>query len=242
MKYVIADIHGCYTEYKKLLEKIHFSDKDELYVLGDVVDRGPEPIKVLWDMMARPNVYPVLGNHEYMALTVLRRLNVEITEENAEKYLTSDDLLGYMYWMQDGGSVTAKQFAKLDPEEREEILSFLEEFSVYEEVYAGGKHYILVHAGIHGFQEELELEDYGLEDFIFYRADYGRPYYKETLTVTGHTPTMLLRRDKEPLIYESPGHIAIDCGCVFGGRLAAYCLDTGEVFYVDAEDPGESSL
>ena len=95
MKYVIADIHGCYTEYKKLLEKIHFSDKDELYVLGDVVDRGPEPIKVLWDMMARPNVCPVLGNHEYMALTVLRRLNVEITEENAEKYLTSDDLLGY---------------------------------------------------------------------------------------------------------------------------------------------------
>ena len=44
MRYVIADIHGCYNEYRQLLEKIDFSQKVELYVLGDAVDRGPEPI------------------------------------------------------------------------------------------------------------------------------------------------------------------------------------------------------
>ena len=51
MRYIVADIHGCYQQYQMLLEKIQFSEKDELYVLGDVVDRGPEPIKVLQDMM-----------------------------------------------------------------------------------------------------------------------------------------------------------------------------------------------
>lgn len=47
MRYIISDIHGCYDQYRALLEKIHFSEVDELYVLGDVVDRGPKPVKVL---------------------------------------------------------------------------------------------------------------------------------------------------------------------------------------------------
>ena len=64
MRYIVSDIHGCYEQYLALLEKIHFFEADELYVLGDVVDRGPEPIKVLQDMMKRPNVIFILGNHE----------------------------------------------------------------------------------------------------------------------------------------------------------------------------------
>ena len=56
MNYVISDIHGCYKEYQKLLEKIYFSDTDVLYLMGDMVDRGPEPVKVLQDVMLRSNV------------------------------------------------------------------------------------------------------------------------------------------------------------------------------------------
>ena len=75
MIYVISDIHGCYDEYRELLKKINFSADDELFVLGDVVDRGPEPIKVLQDMMMRPNVYPILGNHDYITLKILKKLS-----------------------------------------------------------------------------------------------------------------------------------------------------------------------
>lgn len=50
--------------------------------------------------------------------------------------------------------------------------------------------------------------------------------------VTGHTPTPFIRADRKPLVYEAGNHIAIDCGCVFGGQLAAYCVETGEVTYV----------
>ena len=56
MRYLISDIHGCYEEYRKLLDQIRFSDKDRLYILGDAMDRGPYPIKVIQDIMARPNI------------------------------------------------------------------------------------------------------------------------------------------------------------------------------------------
>ena len=51
MKYVISDIHGHFDKYKEMLEKINFTDGDTLYILGDVVDRGPDGIKILQDMM-----------------------------------------------------------------------------------------------------------------------------------------------------------------------------------------------
>lgn len=236
MIYVISDIHGCYEEFLELLIKIDFKDEDDLYILGDLVDRGPEPIKLLQDVMMRPNVYPILGNHDYMALTVLGRLNVEITEENVDTHLTSDDMLAYMHWTQDGGAVTAKQFTKLSAAWRNDILEYLEEFSVYEEVQISDKKYILVHAGIHGFQENRALEDYSAADLIFCRPDYSRRYYqnRNTYLIIGHTPTFYIRQDRKALVYQEHGHIALDCGCVYGGRLSAYCLDTQEAFYVDS--------
>lgn len=234
-KYVISDIHGCYEEYIKLLEKIQFSQDDELYVLGDVVDRGPEPIKVLQDMMLRPNVYPILGNHDYMALKVLKKLNVEIREDNVDNHLDGDDLIDYLYWMQDGGNTTLEQFRKLSMNEKGEILEYLQDFSVCEEIFIDNKRFILVHADLYGFEENKNLDDYALGDFIFRRAEYGKRYFKDenTIIVTGHTPTVLIREDKMPLVYRGNGHLAIDCGCVYGERLAAYCLDDGRVVYVE---------
>ena len=82
MLYVMSDIHGEYDKYLAMLELIDLSEDDTLYVLGDVVDRGPEPIKVLQDMASRDNVYLIKGNHEGMASFVLHKLNVEITEAN----------------------------------------------------------------------------------------------------------------------------------------------------------------
>lgn len=66
MKYIVSDIHGCFDQYQKLLEKINFSSEDKLYVLGDAVDRGPEPIRLLQDMMKRPNIIFILGNHDFI--------------------------------------------------------------------------------------------------------------------------------------------------------------------------------
>ena len=75
MTYVMSDIHGDYERYMKMLETINLDeDRDTLYVLGDVIDFGGEGMKILDDMSARPNVYPIIGDHEYTALPLLRRL------------------------------------------------------------------------------------------------------------------------------------------------------------------------
>lgn len=234
MRYIISDIHGCYEEYQELLDKIRFSDEDELYILGDAMDRGPEPIKVIKDIMLRPNVIYIVGNHDYMMLSALRKLAVEITGENCENHLASKDLLNYYYWVQDGGRVTVDQFRALSHEEQQGILDYLSDTLIYEILEDKGKQFILVHAGIQGFEEHRDLDEYDIYDFIFERTDYSKRYYQDyrKIVVTGHTPTPFIREDGQPLIYRGNGHIAVDCGCVFGGNLAAYCIETEETVYV----------
>ena len=74
MVYAVSDIHGCYDKYIDLLNKINFSPDDTLYVLGDVIDRGPDGFKIMLDMAQRPNVVNLLGNHEAMAMDALSRV------------------------------------------------------------------------------------------------------------------------------------------------------------------------
>ena len=83
--YVISDVHGQYNAYKKMLNKIRFTKNDFLYVLGDVIDRGPEGLRIIQDIMKRENAELLLGNHECMllnALQYLRRREAGVEEEN----------------------------------------------------------------------------------------------------------------------------------------------------------------
>ena len=47
MIYAVSDIHGCYDKFLGLLDLIKFSDHDTMYILGDMVDRGKDGIKLL---------------------------------------------------------------------------------------------------------------------------------------------------------------------------------------------------
>ena len=236
MIYVMSDLHGCYKEYLKALEAINFNDNDELYILGDIVDRGSEPIKLLQDMMLRPNVFPIIGNHDYMALTVLKRLCVEITEENAESYLNENDLMNYAHWIKDGGNVTCEQFQKLSREEQHDIIDYLEEFTLYEEIHVNHRDYVLVHAGLNPFDKDKELDEYSIEEVIFKSVDYNKKYYDDKYLVTGHKPTISIDKSKKGQIIEMNNHIAIDCGCVFGMNLGVFCLNTHEKWYISKEN------
>ena len=83
--YEISDIHGEYWKFMELLDIIHFSDEDILYLLGDVVDRGKNPVKTLLKMMEMPNVIPIAGNHEQMMLECMLVLINEVKDENSIK-------------------------------------------------------------------------------------------------------------------------------------------------------------
>lgn len=232
MIYCVSDIHGEYDKFMRLLEKIHFSDSDVLYVLGDVFDRGPHPIQVLFEMMKHPNMIPIVGNHELMGITVLRFLMKEITEENIDDI---DDRMvqSIINWQMNGSDTTTGEFHKLSLEKRQEVMKYLGEFSAYEEVSAGNKDFLLVHAGLSNFSKRRSLDDYTLNELVWGRTDYEMKYFDDVFVVSGHTPTQNIRQNPRPgYIYRANNHIAIDCGACFGGRLAAICLDTDEEFYV----------
>ncbi len=232
MNYVISDIHGCYEQFMEILDLIHLKEADTLYVLGDVVDRGPNPIKTLLKLMDMPNAVCIVGNHELMALDGLRFLNTQISTESIESIDT--ELLGNLIdWQRNGSASTIEEFRQLDQEMRREVLDFILEFSMYEELTVNGQKYLLVHAGLGDYSPEKEIEDYSLKNLVWDRADYNTQYFDDTIVITGHTPTQFIEGNPDPgRIYKHLNHIAIDCGCGMpGGRLAAICLETGEEFY-----------
>lgn len=230
--YVIGDIHGELEQLKILLQKMNFGDADELYIMGDVVDRGPHPVKALQFLMTLPNCICIVGNHEIMALTNLKLLLKEVTDTFLAK-LSKEDMGQLLDWMKNGGDTTIAEFTKLSVEERKAVLDYIGEFELYKELETGGREYLLVHAGLENFSEEKRMEEYDLHELVWMRTDYEIPYFPDKIVITGHTPTQYILGNPRPgYIYRANNHIALDCGaCSEGGRLAGICLETGEEFY-----------
>lgn len=101
-------------------------------MLGDVVDRGKNPVKTLLKMMEMPNVIPIAGNHEQMMLECMSVLINEVKDENsikefAEKF--SDDMFQKLYaWQRNGGIATTDELSKLDNETRKDVLDYVSDF------------------------------------------------------------------------------------------------------------------
>ncbi len=233
--YVISDIHGCYEEYKELVHKINLKEDDHLYILGDTLDRGLEPIKALQYMMKQPNLTYIIGNHDYLFLYFVRKMKLDLS--NAIHF-SDEDIEDFKGYLSDGGVTTIEQFMQLSDKEKKDICEYFANANVYDEIEKDGKRYILVHAGILGFSEDIPIEEYDFLDFICERMDYGKRYYQDenTFIITGHTPTMYINENKSSEVFIGNGHIAIDCGCVYGEKLAAYCIDTGTITYVNARN------
>lgn len=64
--YIMGDIHGCFDEFKMLLTKVAFNHQtDQLYLVGDLINRGPKSLEVMRYLLAhQDSIFPVLGNHD----------------------------------------------------------------------------------------------------------------------------------------------------------------------------------
>lgn len=119
--YVMADIHGEYEMFMEILDQINLKETDTLYVIGDILDRGPHPIKTLLKLMEMQNAICLVGNHELMALECLEFLCREITEESIES-LDKETVDNLITWQMNGSVTTTDEFHKLDKETREELV------------------------------------------------------------------------------------------------------------------------
>ena len=228
MTYVMSDIHGMYEKYIKMLDLIGFSEDDDLYIIGDVIDRGEHSAEILLDMMKRPNVYPIIGNHELMALNVL---DVMFNGDKGNSSVPVETLIGD--WLINGGAFTLEGIAKLSDPQRFDVVDYLSEFTDYETVDIDDKSFIMVHAGLDNFSQDRKLSDYSVSELVWHRQDPHFRYFDDEniYVISGHTPTFAFG-GKADIIKEN-GNILIDCGACFEeGRLACLCLDTMEEFYV----------
>ncbi len=234
--YVMSDIHGEYDMFMELLKEINFKEDDTLYILGDILDRGPNPIKTILKLMEMPNVICMVGNHELMALECLEFLIQEITEMSIEN-LDEEMLDNLVTWQYNGSKSTIDEFRTLDHEMQHSVIDFIKEFLIYEEVTVAGNDYLLVHGGLGGFYPGKDIEDYSLKELIWDRAEYDIQYYPDVYVVTGHTPTQeIIGNSKPGYIFKGNNHIAIDCGCNRpDGRLGCIRLDDMKEFYVEGD-------
>ncbi len=72
-RYAIGDIHGCFDTFRELVEnQIKLTKDDQLFLLGDYVDRGPKSKQVIDYILSLSasgySVYPLRGNHEQMRI------------------------------------------------------------------------------------------------------------------------------------------------------------------------------
>ena len=247
MTYVMSDIHGNKRNFDSILKQINLHPDDELYILGDVIDRYPDGIKILMWLMKRPNTWVLLGNHEYMMLKALDK------PYKADKWRTEaarDRAL--MHWYRNGGDVTHAYLKRIRKETRDLIFDYLHSLPVNIELELDDKIYRLVHASpvenyntIHG----RDYDDY-YEFAVWHRWNECHPVPEGCTMIIGHTPTVEFQDDTVLKIWHGENAIGIDCGSGysemqnyygFKGRLACLRLDDMKEFYSESPYVKEAS-
>lgn len=232
MKYVMSDIHGHYDAWKEMLDIIQLKESDSLIVIGDVIDRGKDGVKILKEIMDAKNIKMLMGNHEFMMLSAA----------------TFDKAIYREEWMLNGGYPTVKAMCELPSSEQDSIIAFIKTLQVRATTKVSEtRRYNLVHGWLVD-ESVKELEPYEFARGCVWERPKGRmdvpPVFKDRLypLIIGHTPVQEFvsmdewkAKGKEWCIVHAPNFIDIDCGCGHsGGRLACLRLDDFKEFYVSA--------
>lgn len=202
--YVMSDVHGESSRFYAMLEKISFSPGDTLYILGDVIDRGPDGVKLVRQIMDERNMIMLLGNHEHMCI------------QACGPYATDQDMAR---WDRNGSLPTKEALARLRPEQEEDFLYYLKTLPIHLRVTVEGQAFYLVHGFPGG---NLHDEVWGRP-----RADTPNPI-PDCRVIVGHTPVVRFYTTVEEeqrylagleaagdhlRIFHGSGFIDLDCGC-----------------------------
>ncbi len=196
----IGDIHGCHAEFSELLQRLELQPEDQLILVGDLVNRGPDSCKVI-DLAREHRAISLLGNHE------LRLLNYRKSNDTAFLKESDEDT-----------------YRKLRPEdwlylEQMPLTHYIEELNT-----------VFVHGGFlpnEPWQKQpasvvTRIQVVDADGRPRKRADsedsppWADLWNGPPFVVYGHTP--------RPEVYKLKWSGGIDTACAMGGYLTAYIL------------------
>jgi serine/threonine protein phosphatase 1 len=210
----ISDIHGCLKTFYALLLEIKFNKQDQLYLLGDYIDRGPDSkgvIDYIWQLQqAGYSIFCLRGNHEQMLIDEINKTNnwydgEPMTLNSFGVHKNEDIPTQYIQWMRQLG-----YFLEVDD-------------------------YILVHAGLN-FTLENPLEDFHEMLWIrYFQKDIRKEWLGKRIIIHGHTPTTQSVIEKNLLSLEDMPALCIDNGCSFLsaglGHLIAFDMISRSLYF-----------
>lgn len=256
--YAMCDIHGCFDDFQRMLEKIHFSADDHMILAGDLIERGPQNLEMLrWLESGPENMMLLRGNHEEEFAMNVDLMGKECSDMGGDPESFED---------------TKKAFQKMTDKTLYfdyygSIRELLEEHHVTLADLTGwaalfrrwpcryrttinGRVFVVVHAG---YVEDIdELPDWEFykkpSDFYLYAREDAYMFggIEHGVVIAGHTPTIIpssfvynhgevfryYNEEKDCVYYD------IDCGAVFRyvgepeAKLACIRLDDESITYV----------
>ena len=100
-RYAVGDIQGCDEELQTLLERLKFSaDRDQLWFVGDLVNRGPDSLPALRRVRSLgDNAVVVLGNHDLHLLAVAHGARRPRPSDTLDEVLAAPDRDALLEWL-----------------------------------------------------------------------------------------------------------------------------------------------
>ncbi len=219
--FLTSDIHGHYSMFEELLDKIKLTKKDLLIILGDSCDRGPktyELYKKYYDLEKEGyNIKHLRGNHEDMLIKAMEsgdndhwyRNGGEKTQKSFYNNSESKDTLTFEEWLEREGIKSVKWF-----------VDWLDRIPIM----ISGKKNLFVHAAFDTTKSEDEQEHRFL---IWDRNDFWTNNKTGKAIYFGHTPS----KDGKIKHYVNDVH-CIDTGSYKNGIIACVELKTGKEIYI----------
>ncbi len=229
MKYFVSDIHGELELFERLLAKIHFSADDEMYVCGDIIDKGESSVRLARRIFSFPNIHCITGNHELAFLKYYRSMLEASPEDFGEVLRKLQD-----YFPNDGDLLDWDLVDRF-----ESLPAYIEE-----------EEFICVHAGIplDGSGQLMPLSEVSVEQLVYDRKfkdpdvihkDPKCVFYGHTQTdcICGENKILGYRRNKSAPVKSITDFykIHLDTGTWSNGVLGCFCMDTLKAVYVRKE-------
>jgi bis(5'-nucleosyl)-tetraphosphatase (symmetrical) len=267
--YVIGDIQGCYSEFRQLLDTVDFDPShDRLWLVGDLVNRGPDSLAVLRTVKALgAAATTVLGNHDLHLLTVAAGHRRPHRRDTLDEVLAAPDRDELLEWLR-GLPLVVREGRRTMVH-----AGLLPAWSVENALALSREVEAALRSPDHGeflerlYGDEPARWDDSLDGIDRLRAVVNVCTRLRFCTADGtmefsekrgadHAPPGFApwfahpsRGSAEAVIYcghwstleltLAPNVVMLDAGCVWGGTLTAIRLDDGRLFQVPSRAPVE---